>query len=228
MTTRYAVYFAPKPQSELNHFGESVLGRSASCSRSTGAHSTFIDNTRWHALTEKPAHYGFHATLKAPFELGEGFSAEDLLSAVASFSQNQAVIKLKGLAPRRLSGFMALTLSESQESLMDFAQSCVETFEPFRRRLSTQDRSRRVAQGLSERQIALLDRFGYPYVAEEFRFHMTLSGHLSQQDQDYEQWVSELYSQLVPNDPMLDQIAVFAQANRQSAFVQLAEFPLSE
>ena len=37
-------------------------------------------------------------------------------------------------------------------------------------------------RGLSERQIELLDAYGYPYVFEEFRFHMTLTDRLADSD----------------------------------------------
>jgi hypothetical protein len=35
-----------------------------------------------------------------------------------------------------------------------------------------------LAAGLSPRQTANLERWGYPYVFEEFRFHMTLAGRI--------------------------------------------------
>ena len=40
--------------------------------------------------------------------------------------------------------------------------------------------ARRRKSPLTERQEALLARWGYPYVMEEFRFHLTLTGALSQ------------------------------------------------
>ncbi len=42
--------------------------------------------------------------------------------------------------------------------------------------MSPQERARRIASGLSQSQIQNLDRWGYPYVLSEFRFHMTLTG----------------------------------------------------
>ncbi|MEX2455572.1 MAG: DUF1045 domain-containing protein, partial [Rhodospirillaceae bacterium] len=38
--------------------------------------------------------------------------------------------------------------------------------------------ARRRAAGLTPAQNALLQRWGYPYVLEEFRFHITLTGRL--------------------------------------------------
>ena len=42
--------------------------------------------------------------------------------------------------------------------------------------------ARRLAQPLTARQSAALDRYGYPYVHEDFRFHMTLSGSLADRE----------------------------------------------
>jgi uncharacterized protein DUF1045 len=49
-------------------------------------------------------------------------------------------------------------------------------FDRFRRPLTSHEREQRLGAGLSERQIENLDRWGYPYVFEHFRFHLTLTG----------------------------------------------------
>jgi len=43
---------------------------------------------------------------------------------------------------------------------------------------SAAELARRRAAGLTQRQDTLLLRWGYPYVMEEFRFHLTLTGKL--------------------------------------------------
>jgi hypothetical protein len=52
----------------------------------------------------------------------------------------------------------------------------VMAFDRFRRPLTSHEREQRLGAGLSERQIENLDRWGYPYVFEDFRFHLTLTG----------------------------------------------------
>ena len=42
--------------------------------------------------------------------------------------------------------------------------------------------AKRRKPGLSERQEALLQRWGYPFVMDEFRFHMTVTGATDQAD----------------------------------------------
>lgn len=227
MTERYAVYFAPGADSELELFGQSILCRSASCERKADASSTFANQTQWLRLTEKPAHYGFHATLKAPFELVHSQTVESLTAAVAEFAKNQLPIALTSLFPRSLGGFMALTLENEIEHLSRFALNCVESFEPFRKALSDSDLQRRKLHELSNRQEFLLMKYGYPYVADEFHFHLTLSGKLHEHDKEYEAWVISEYNKLISETPVLDRIAIFKQADRQSPFLQLAGFTLS-
>jgi hypothetical protein len=52
----------------------------------------------------------------------------------------------------------------------------VMAFDRFRRPLTAHEREQRLGAGLSQRQIENLDRWGYPYVFEDFRFHLTLTG----------------------------------------------------
>jgi hypothetical protein len=54
----------------------------------------------------------------------------------------------------------------------------VREFDGFRAPLTPEDRARRNPSALTPRQCDYLDRFGYPYVMEDFRFHMTLTGRI--------------------------------------------------
>jgi len=228
MTARYALYFAPRNSSDLYVFGRTVLGRTPHDPARDVTTTEFHDQSRWEALTRQPAHYGFHATLKAPFELKPECSEEQLIAAVADFTLHNPAVELSDLTPNRLSRFIALTLSNQSQELTDFAMSCVQQFERFRSPLSAQDIQRRLAQSLTTEQISLLQHFGYPYVGDEFRFHMTLSGPLTDEADDFEQWVIEQYHETVRNEPVLDQIALYKQPDRKTAFTELMVFPLAD
>ncbi len=227
MSARYALYFSPVTNSPLASFGAASLGRSAITPRPDNVGSPHPDKSRWLSLTQSPAHYGFHATLKAPFELRPGITVEGLAQELQQLVKTLSPIPLNGLAPRHLSGFAALTLTAQPASLRDLAQQIVETFEPYRQPLSDEDIQRRTRQGLTPRQVKLLKQFGYPYVDDEFRFHMTLTGPLSDQDQDYVEWLKTLYRQFVTDTPWLDQITIYSQPDRQSPFVKLLACPLA-
>jgi 2'-5' RNA ligase len=227
MYARYAVYFSPDDQSALAHFGQHVLGRSAEHDRSDQANSAFSDHERWYTLTERPAYYGFHATLKAPFELSSTHRSDDLIQACSALATRHKPIVLSGLAPRRMGSFAALTLPVQPPTLSDLANDCVLALEPWRATISEHDIKRRLGQGLSERQVDQLTKYGYPYIFDDFLFHMTLSSELSSDDSDFMQWLLAEYERYAIDDPLLDRIVLYAQTDRNSAFLRLREFSLS-
>ncbi|MFK7891755.1 MAG: DUF1045 domain-containing protein [Granulosicoccus sp.] len=225
MYARYAIYFCPGDQSPLSRYGRQVLGRNAQkTERKPGSSSGFSDSSRWEELTRKPAHYGFHATLKAPFEIAATKQPEALEQACRDLASEHSAIPLTGLAPRLLNGFAALTLEADPLLLQELARCCVEKLELWRAPLSQYDIDRRRNSNLSARQLQQLTQFGYPYIFDDFKFHMTLSSQLTDQDQDYVNWLSTQYKQLVLSDPVLDRIALFAQSTRDSPFFRINEF----
>ncbi len=68
--------------------------------------------------------------------------------------------------------------AEPSAELELLAAEATKAFDPFRAPLSPEDRARRNPDRPTPRQRDYLDRWGYPYVFEEFRFHMTLTGRL--------------------------------------------------
>ena len=82
------------------------------------------------------------------------------------------------LSLTQLGRFMALTASGNTAQLGGLAAMCVETLDVFRAPATPDELAKRRAGGLSQGQEAMLQRWGYPYVMDEFRFHMTLTGKL--------------------------------------------------
>jgi putative phosphonate metabolism protein len=178
---RYAIYYTPPPFSALARFGAGVLGYD--CFDAVDVphkHLEGIDLAVLKLMTLEPRRYGFHATLVAPFHLGR-HSEDDLMAAVDGYAQKMLPLPIGHLTVSLLGGFVALTPAEPNPGIASFAAACVEAFHPLRAPLSAADRERRIKAGLTPRQIELLDRWGYPYVHEEFRFHMTLSGSLPEE-----------------------------------------------
>jgi hypothetical protein len=164
--SRYALYFCPKDVPDLWSFGSSVIGYdSATAQDLPFLMPDGLDEQDWRALTGEPRRYGFHATLKAPFRLNDGTDEAHLRAEVAALAA--------------LGSFIALIPARSPVALQDHVQQVVEAFEPFRAPLSDAEMARRLQSPLSPRQIELLQAYGYPYVAEQFRFHMTLTGPIS-------------------------------------------------
>jgi putative phosphonate metabolism protein len=174
---RYAIYFVPPPSSQLYRYGSSILGYDAY----TGGNVAFPDKfgsgaVNWGELTATPRRYGFHATLKAPFFLAPACTEQQLVNALQSFAGlGQPVLNFVP-ALREIEDFIAVVPREPEASINELAASCTRLFDAYRAPMSPKERARRLASGLSQSQIQNLDRWGYPFVLAEFRFHMTLTG----------------------------------------------------
>jgi len=131
-------------------------------------------------LTATPRKYGFHGTIKPPFRLIEGARQEDLENALSAFCAVRAPIEIPRLVIRRLGGFVACVPDEPVESLTALAAATVAGLDPFRAPPAQAELDRRRRVGLSASQEKMLQYWGYPYVFDEFRFHLTLSGRLDE------------------------------------------------
>jgi putative phosphonate metabolism protein len=182
-TRRYAFYFVPTADSDLYRFGASVIGYDCH----TGVEVPYFAQASewprpWADVARDPRQYGFHATLKAPFRLAPPFDEQQLFEALGAFASTPREIPIIDLVVRSMGSFVAFMPSRRSDALQRLAADCVETFDRFRAPLAVADRSRRIAAGLTDAQIKNLDRWGYPYVFDEFRFHMTLTGSLKGPD----------------------------------------------
>ena len=175
---RYAVYYAPEP-GPLATFGASWLGWDAARGRRLDPPDLPGLPLPTTGITESPRRYGFHATIKPPFHLTPGRGAEALDDALADLCGWLKPVSLEGLELTRLGHFLALGPRGPVTELASLATHVVMALDDFRAAPSGDEISRRRPEGLTETQRALLRRWGYPYVMEEFRFHMTLTGRLT-------------------------------------------------
>ena len=231
--TRLAVYFVPGDDTPLARFGHAVLGRDAEAhgvARLPGL------PTVPEAWTAKPARYGFHATLKAPFHLAPDVAEDDLVEACAALARAHAPCPLDALAVRRPGGFAALVQPGPDAAVDALAADAVVGLEAFRAPLDAAALARRRPETLAPAARARLERWGYPHVLEGFRFHMTLSAALpgSSDAGDAaalaDAWVAALaarFAEAVPGTPVLDRFALCRQAAPDAPFVRVAEFPLT-
>lgn len=134
------------------------------------------------ALTKSARKYGFHATIKAPFRLYWGCTEGALKAACAELAKSLAPVSLQGLSLHAPDGFLALVPTGDTTALSRLAERIVLALEPFRAPLIDAEIARRRPESLTPRQRELLANFGYPYVLEQFQFHMTLTGALSASD----------------------------------------------
>ncbi|MCC6009044.1 MAG: DUF1045 domain-containing protein [Rhodobacteraceae bacterium] len=179
---RLALYYTLPPGSPLERLGTAWLGRDLATGLENPPTKLGGLPRAAEEITRGPRRYGLHATLKNPFRLAPGTSLAALAQSVAAFAAARATLPPVRLRVSALGPFLALVPEGPAPELDAFAAEVVRTFEPFRAPLTEADRARRQAAGLSVRQQELLERWGYPFVMEEFRFHITLSGRLAPED----------------------------------------------
>ena len=226
MTERFAIYYAPSATSDLWERAATWLGRDCSDGDLFDGPVAGIDRDRLLNLTQSANRYGFHATLKAPMVLVEGASEADLRSAITTFASEHQPIDLGKPQLASLDGFLAL-LVDPNDDLQDFAAHVVERFDVFRAPMSSKDRAARVSRNLSERQVELLDAYGYPYVFDEFRFHMTLSDRLAQDDAaDIAQAATTWFAPVLDAPLILDRIALYHEPDAGKPFNRVGDFKL--
>ncbi len=225
---RYAVYFVPPADSVLYRFGASLIGYDAY----SGQSLPFIDGIEaevqgWKRFTTDPRKYGFHATLKAPLSLAPGKTEDELVAAVRDVAQTPRAIPVIAPAVRNIGSFIAIVPDVPCPALHAFADDCVTAIDDFRAPLTAADRERRNVSALTERQVAYLDRWGYPYVFEEFRFHMTLAGSLPAERRAHvTRILQRRFDALALHSISIDRLALFRQNDAHSGFTIIAHWPL--
>jgi putative phosphonate metabolism protein len=220
---RYAIYFAPMPGTPLHGQGSAWLGRDAH----TGEALAQPDVGDLPRLTADPRRYGFHATLKAPFALRKGITAEALMRACAALAADSASFRV-ALMVDQLDGFLALIPDGDPSALQVLAARCVRDLDGFRRPLSEDELARRRKAGLTARQDANLLRWGYPYVLDDFRFHMTLSERLDSNDAVRLAAAARTHFAVAIADPvMIDGLSLFHEPEPGAPFLALRHFPFT-
>ncbi|WP_299283975.1 DUF1045 domain-containing protein [uncultured Tateyamaria sp.] len=180
MYRRYAIFYTPGPNTPLARFGAEWLGWDSATGRAC-AHPD-VAGLDVAQITETPRKYGFHGTIKAPFRLAEGCSAHTLGDALRAFCAQRAQVEITGVTLARLGRFLALVPDGPQPALAAMAGEAVKIFDPFRAPLTAAELAKRRQSRLNAAQEANLVRWGYPFVLENFRFHMTLTGRLAKEE----------------------------------------------
>lgn len=176
---RYAVYFTPPQDDALTQTAARWLGRDAFAAEKLEMPAfDGLPADEIVGLTGDPRRYGFHGTIVAPFHLAEGVGLAELEHSFERFCRQTAPFSIEGLRVGQLGSFLALVPAAPEYQLSAFAADAVLHFASVRAPLSEAEIERRNPSGLTPRQAAYLRRHGYPYVMDEFRFHMTLTERL--------------------------------------------------
>src|SRR5688572_28773113 len=106
---RYAICFTPPSDTDLWRFGSSAVGYDSATHQPLAFPDHDLWTEPWFASAQTtPARYGFHATLKAPFELAPEATEALLLERAAAFGGRHMPIGLPGMEVVLLDSFVAL------------------------------------------------------------------------------------------------------------------------
>ena len=230
MAPRYAVYFSPEPGTPLDAFAQQWLGPD---DNTTTRQRTFVPVVegmapdRVRALTDSTWRYRFHGTLKPPFELNPASSREALMAAAHIFAKGMAPIELPSFELATIGKFIALTPIKSSGALENLAGQCVRVFESFRVPPSAETMAHYMRNKLTVHQTQMLEHWGYPYVMEEFRLHISLTDRIDDAtERAAVMKVLQHMTAAVVNKPIvLREITVFFQTERDQPMVILDRIP---
>lgn len=225
---RYALYFTPPQDHPLSRAAQHWLGsnpfKGELCSQLA---VPGFPPEELHDLTADPRRYGFHGTLKAPFELSAGRTETQLLQALDEFSAECEAFEIPEMMLGQLGPFFALVPSGECAELQMLADETVRRFEPFRAPLSDADIARRKPEELTESGRRNLETWGYPYVFDDFRFHMTLTGKVpAERRPAMREALEERFGAFIGQPLLIDTVALFIEPQHGAPFAVHSLLPL--
>jgi len=229
---RYAAYYAPAIDSAWWKAGSNWLGRCAA-SGEARPQPVFdglpVDLQR--KATAAPRRYGWHATLTAPFTPWPHIEEATLRDGLQTLCQAWEPFTMPALEVALLDDFLALVPARPSPALQAVAGACVTGLHAFAEPLSPSELQRRRAAGLTPEEDALLVRWGYPFVLERFRFHMSLAGSLRDTEPAMVDALRAAarrhFAPLLASPPLrFEAISLFAEPTPGADFVCLAQMEL--
>jgi hypothetical protein len=116
---------------------------------------------------------------------------------------------LADLTPIRIGSFVALPPPKQKDALATLAGRVVSELDPFRAPPYQAKLARRRTSGLTPAQEVNLVKWGYPYVFDQFKFHMTLSGNLKANQQDaVQQKAQSVFTPLTPSPFVINALSL--------------------
>ncbi|VTU46723.1 putative phosphonate metabolism protein (plasmid) [Variovorax sp. SRS16] len=226
---RYAAYFAPAVDDAWWRAGSRWLGRDAAQRHALPQPPVpGLADAVQARLTQAPRRYGWHATLKAPFRLAPGVDAGALRERMRALAAGFEPFTLPPLEVCRLDDFLALVPRPMNPAIDAIAAACVKGLQPLAAALPPAELARRRAAGLTPLEDALLLRWGYPFVLERFRFHLSLTGALGDTEPSITEALERTASAWFGDMPAcrFQSIALFAEAQPGADFVLIEHFQL--
>lgn len=217
---RYAIYFSPPRDHALTRLASSWMGRDAFSGEDVPLPPRLpLSHEDIAYKTAAARRYGFHATLKAPFEINERENETALLAAADGFCSKMQPFEIPALRVTLLDGFIALTPFSPSPDLDKLADDVVTAFDGFRAPIDEAEFARRNPDRLSIRQVRNLREWGYPYVFEDFRFHMTLTGPVEPREAPVlARMIEDVFAPVLVEPLLIDRICIFVEPKPAGPF----------
>lgn len=228
---RYALYYSPAPSSLFWELGCKWLGRDPLTQKKiVQDHFSGVNPDRLYELTKTAGRYGLHATLKAPFRMAPLSSESNLRSDLNVFSRRYSSFLAPPLELRQIDDFFCLCPQVPSVQLNSLADDCVRTFDEYRAPLTRIELARRRAEILTTEEKKHLSTWGYPYVMDQFRFHITLTGRISDA---YEKIViramlSQIFEPVIGKPFLIEAVSLFIEPALGQPFIYSERYPLND
>lgn len=216
--SRYGAYFTPEDPA-FAAAGASWLGWDIRTGHKTGTPDP--------ALVVRPRKYGFHATIKPPFRLADQKRLSDLENSAQGLAQRLSPVIVPGLQLSLLGSFLAFTARGDTTSLNRLAATVVRDLDGFRAPSTEADLARQRKPNMSDAERENLARWGYPYVMDGFRFHMTLTGPLPRgKRDDATKLATEHFDKVLPTPLVIGSLTLVGEAE-DGFFHEIRRYSLS-
>ena len=221
---RYAIYYAPEPGSPLDVFGRNWFDKNTNGNAQAIAK---LNPKRLAELSENSRRYGFHGTLKPPFGLNPSTRLESLLNAARIFATTMSPVEIPPLELAIIGKFIALTPTTQSAALEKLAAACVRAFESFRVPLSDEQLESYKLNKLTVHQEQMLEHWGYPYVMEEFRFHISVTDRIddTREREEVMEALEHVAGPILGMPTTVREITVFSQSAMDQPMIPIERIP---
>ena len=214
---RCAITYVPPPDDPLTLAAAAWLGRDSYSGMPRRPEVEGLTAGDHSFLTALPRRAGFHATLKPPFTLEDGHSVHELERRLAHYCVGLAPVPLE-LRIALIDSFFALVPVKSDPRLDRLAADTVVEFDGFRRPMSPEDIERRSAARFNQAQLSNLNKWGSPFVFDQFRFHMTLTGPVDRAEREHVELVLARYFGAAPIPIVVNRLVLAVQEQIHEPF----------
>lgn len=216
---RCAIIFVPPADNALTQAASAWLRRDVY----TGAAlSSSVEGLieRDHAfVTAIPRRYGLHAIMKPIFSLAPGRPLAELDRQLKSFCSRLESVTVD-LHLAAMDGCFCLALARRNADLDMLAARVVAEFDGFRANVPLEPLGEREQPALTGRQISNLMNWGAPFVFDQFRFSLALTGPVDRRERQHVEHVLRRFlGPLIETTVSVDQLCVVVEPEPLAPFI---------